>query len=150
METQSSLDRQRTGTAFRCNGKGLGTSLAAKAPQQPPQLRRDRKSRHRVALESKRAAGAFPVPRYVRSELWRRHLKEEIMSEKMGGSPTAAAVAVRASTVVHDHHDASQSAVLSGEEATQGIKLGHMRYVLGIGLALAVIAGVIVAALFAR
>ena len=41
------------------------------------------------------------------------------------------------------HHDGVT--VLTGSQATQGIKLGHMRYVLGIGLALAVGAGVFLA-----
>ncbi len=60
------------------------------------------------------------------------------MSDKMGSStPTATAVA--------DH-----SATLTGDQATQGIKLGHVRYVLGAGLALAVIAGVVIAAFFAH
>jgi hypothetical protein len=38
--------------------------------------------------------------------------------------------------------------VLSGQEASQGKKLGVMRYVLGISLALAVIAGVVLYASF--
>ena len=37
--------------------------------------------------------------------------------------------------------------VLTARQATQGIKLGHMRYVLGIGLALAVCAGAVLAIL---
>jgi hypothetical protein len=44
------------------------------------------------------------------------------------------------------HHDGAT--VLSASQATQGIKLGHMRYVLGGGLALAAGAGVIMAVFF--
>ena len=51
------------------------------------------------------------------------------------GPPTAPAAAPAVDGVT----------VLSGRQATQGIKLGHMRYVLGIGLALAVGAGVFLA-----
>jgi hypothetical protein len=64
------------------------------------------------------------------------------MSDKMGGLPRAVAANSDAA--------APHSATLSGAEATQGIKLGHMRYVLGTGLALAVIAGVIVITFFAH
>lgn len=39
--------------------------------------------------------------------------------------------------------------VLSDVEASQGIKLGHMRYVLGISLALSVVAGLVMWAFFA-
>ena len=38
--------------------------------------------------------------------------------------------------------------VLSGAEASQGIQLGHMRYVLGISLALSVVAGLVLWAYF--
>ena len=39
--------------------------------------------------------------------------------------------------------------VLTGVEASQGIQLGHMRYVLGISLALCVVAGLVLWAFFA-
>jgi len=39
--------------------------------------------------------------------------------------------------------------VLSDVEASQGIKLGHMRYVLGISLALCVVAGLFMWTFFA-
>jgi hypothetical protein len=86
-------------------------------------------------------AGAFPIQRQFRSEASRRHLKEKTMPDKMGVSLTAAAVAAPAPVPPH-------ATVLSSAKATQGIKLGHMRYVLGIGLALAVIAGVAMAVFF--
>jgi hypothetical protein len=35
----------------------------------------------------------------------------------------------------------NQQTILSEVEASQGIKLGHMRYVLGVSLALSVVAG---------
>ena len=38
--------------------------------------------------------------------------------------------------------------VLTGVQASQGIKLGHMRYVLGISLALSVVAGLVLWAFF--
>ena len=38
--------------------------------------------------------------------------------------------------------------VLSGAEASQGIQLGHMRYVLGISLALCGVAGLVLWAFF--
>jgi len=38
--------------------------------------------------------------------------------------------------------------VLSGAQASQGIQLGHMRYVLGISLALCVVAGLVLWAFF--
>jgi len=38
--------------------------------------------------------------------------------------------------------------VLTGVEASQGIQLGHMRYVLGISLALSVVAGLVLWAFF--
>ena len=38
--------------------------------------------------------------------------------------------------------------VLTGVEASQGIQLGHMRYVLGISLALCVVAGLVLWAFF--
>jgi len=42
-----------------------------------------------------------------------------------------------------------QETVLSDVEASQGIKLGHMRYVLGISLALSAVAGLVMWAFFA-
>jgi hypothetical protein len=63
------------------------------------------------------------------------------MSDKMGVPLTATAVAAPEEMAGH-------ATVLSSTEATQGIKLGHMRYVLGIGLALAVVAGLALAAFF--
>ena len=38
--------------------------------------------------------------------------------------------------------------VLTGVEASQGIQLGHMRYVLGISLALCAVAGLVLWAFF--
>jgi hypothetical protein len=64
-------------------------------------------------------------------------------------SPTAAGAltpAVAVGSTSPAHHDGAT--VLSAGEVTQGIKLGHMRYVLGIGLALAAGAGVVLAVFF--
>jgi hypothetical protein len=63
-------------------------------------------------------------------------------------SPTAATALGPAAlgSTSPTHHDGGT--VLSAGEATQGIKLGHMRYVLGIGLALAAGAGVVLAVFF--
>jgi hypothetical protein len=44
----------------------------------------------------------------------------------------------------------SKRTVLSGEQASQGIKLGHMRYVLGISLALCVLAGLLLWAFYTQ
>ncbi len=78
--------------------------------------------------------GALPVRRPIFGCL-APVSKEKIMSDKLGPAPTAAAVA-------------EHSVTLTGDQATQGIKLGHVRYVLAAGLVLAVIAGVIVAMFF--
>ena len=59
------------------------------------------------------------------------------------GPPSAPAAALTPAVALAAHDDGAT--VLSAGQATQGIKLGHMRYVLGIGLALAVGAGVILA-----
>jgi len=42
----------------------------------------------------------------------------------------------------------NRETVLSDIEASQGIKLGHMRYVLGISLALSVFAGLVLWSFF--
>lgn len=61
------------------------------------------------------------------------------------GPPSTPAAALTPAVVLGSAAHDDGATVLSAGQATQGIKLGHMRYVLGIGLALAAGAGVILA-----
>jgi hypothetical protein len=70
------------------------------------------------------------------------------MPDILGLAPTPAVAPVPVAASIGPHSDGVT--VLSGDQASQGIKLGHMRYVLGIGLALAVAAGLILAIFFSH